>query len=97
MRELLSVVTRNGEVTIPVEIRRALGIKKGDRVAFVMEKDEVRLVRRGSVVERNFGIVKSSQPPLTAKEEREVAEEAIAEEAVRRMGSRIPGIRRVEP
>ena len=31
----LSVVQEKGQVTIPVEIRRKLGLKKGDLVAFV--------------------------------------------------------------
>jgi antitoxin PrlF len=31
----LSVVQEKGQVTIPVEIRRRLGLKKGDLVAFV--------------------------------------------------------------
>ena len=54
-------------------------------MAFVVGKGQVRLVPSGNVVERNFGIVRSNQPPLTAKEEQEVAEEAIAGEAVERM------------
>ena len=48
MSELLTVVTGKGQVTVPVEIRRALGIKEGDRAACVMAKDEDRRgVREG--------------------------------------------------
>ena len=86
MRELLTVVTRKGQVTVPAEIRRALGIKEGDRVAFVMEKNEVRLVAKGSVVERTAGVLRSSRPAETVEELREAAERAIAEGAVERMG-----------
>lgn len=86
MRELLTVVTRKGQITVPAEIRRALGIKKGDKVAFVMEDDQVRLVPKGSVVENTAGMLKSKEPPLTAEALRDVAEKAIAEEAARRMG-----------
>ena len=32
------------------------------------------------MVERNFGIVKSTEPPLTAQEEREAFEQGVAEE-----------------
>ena len=85
MRELLTVVTRKGQVTVPAEIRRALGIKEGDRVAFVMERGQVRLVARGSVVERTAGILRSHRPAETAEELREAAERAIAEGAVERM------------
>jgi antitoxin PrlF len=38
-----SKVTRHGRVTIPAEIRHALGIKEGDKVAFVLEDDQVKL------------------------------------------------------
>ena len=34
----LSVVQEKGQITIPAEIRRKLGLKKGDRVAFVETK-----------------------------------------------------------
>ena len=38
----LSVVQEKGQVTIPVEIRRKLGLEKGDLVAFVeTEQEEV--------------------------------------------------------
>ena len=48
---ITSRVTKHGRVTIPVEIRRALGIKEGDRVAFVLEDDEVKLTRKLSTHE----------------------------------------------
>jgi AbrB family looped-hinge helix DNA binding protein len=44
MREILMTVTSKGQVTIPAEVRRLLGIKKRRKVAFVIEdKGEVRL------------------------------------------------------
>ena len=49
MREMESTITQKGQVTIPAEIRRALGIKKGDRVAFVIEGDRVWLMFEDSV------------------------------------------------
>jgi bifunctional DNA-binding transcriptional regulator/antitoxin component of YhaV-PrlF toxin-antitoxin module len=71
---------------VPVEIRRALGLKRGDKVTFTLEDGKARLEPTGSVVERTKGIFKSNLPPLTAEELRAEAEEAIAEEADR--GSR---------
>lgn len=85
MKELLSTVTTKGQVTIPVEIRRRLGVAAHDKVAFVLDDDQVRLVRRGSVVAQTAGIFKTSQPPLTAEELREAAERAIAEDVIERM------------
>jgi antitoxin PrlF len=43
--EALATVTSKGQITIPVEVRRHLGLKAHDRVAFVVEDDGgVRLV-----------------------------------------------------
>ena len=36
-------VTSKGQVTIPKEIRRVLGIKEGDSLLFEVEGDEVRV------------------------------------------------------
>lgn len=47
MSELkLSTVQEKGQVTIPAEIRRRLGLKKGDYVAFVETEDGVLISRR---------------------------------------------------
>jgi AbrB family looped-hinge helix DNA binding protein len=83
--EQLTVVTRKGQVTIPADIRRALGIKEGDKVAFVLEDKQVKLTRKGSVVEQTAGALKSDLPALSPQEERKAAEQAIAEDVIRRM------------
>ncbi|HVC33030.1 MAG TPA: AbrB/MazE/SpoVT family DNA-binding domain-containing protein [Chloroflexota bacterium] len=85
MRELLSSVTTKGQVTIPVEVRRILGVGPHDKVAFLVEDDRVRIERTGSVVARTAGAAKTNRPALTAEELRTAAEDAIAEEAVERM------------
>jgi antitoxin PrlF len=87
MNEQLTIVTRKGQVTIPADIRRALGIKEGDKVAFVLEDDQVKLTRKGSVVEQTAGALKSDIPALSLREERDAAEQAIAEEALERSRS----------
>lgn len=86
MRELLSTVTTKGQVTIPVEVRRLLGVKAHEKVAFIVEGNLIRLVRKGSVVERTAGMLKGPQPPLEAEVLREVAERAIADDVAERMG-----------
>ena len=75
-------VTSKGQVTIPVEIRRLLGVRARDKVAFRVEDDQVRLVRSGSVVQRTAGALAGPEPRLSDAEERALAEEAIAEEAI---------------
>jgi len=45
----LSVVQAKGQVTIPAEIRKKLGIKQGDLIAFVETEDGVLISRREAV------------------------------------------------
>lgn len=45
MKELVSTVTSKGQVTIPLEVRKYLGIKTNDKVAFVIEQDGVVRLR----------------------------------------------------
>jgi AbrB family looped-hinge helix DNA binding protein len=84
MKEYTTVVTRKGQITIPVEIRRSLGIDKGDRVALVLEGSQVRLALSPGVVARTAGILKTVTPPISAEELRQAAESAIAGEVARR-------------
>jgi antitoxin PrlF len=84
MRWQFRVVTRKGQVTVPAEIRRALGLKEGDRVAFVLEGSQVRLQRAGSVVELTAGMLRGEGMPLAPEDLREAAERAMAHEALSR-------------
>lgn len=85
MEELVSIVTRKGQVTIPALIRRKLRIKEGDKVSFIMENNEILLKHTGSIVERTAGMFKTRKPSLTAGQLREEAERVIGEETVERM------------
>lgn len=87
MKEVLSTVTSKGQVTIPVEVRRFLGLKEGDKVAFALGDGEVRLHRTGSVVAATAGILRHRPPSRSAEELRQAAEEAIAEDAINRAGA----------
>ncbi len=52
-----STVTRKGQVTIPVRVRRRLGLQQGDRVAFVDEDDRIVLRPVQNDVRAAFGLV----------------------------------------
>jgi antitoxin PrlF len=54
-----STLTSKGQVTIPSEVRKRLGLHSGDPVGFVVGGDTVRLVRRESRIEAAFGLIKS--------------------------------------
>ncbi len=87
MREIVSSVTSKGQVTIPVEVRRLLGVKPRDKVSFLVDGDKVRITRRESVVARTAGIFKSNKPTATIEEMRESFERGVAEEVVKRVGA----------
>ncbi len=51
-------VTSKGQVTIPLEVRRRLGIEPGSEVEFELDRDGARLVRsrtgRGRMIARRM-------------------------------------------
>jgi AbrB family looped-hinge helix DNA binding protein len=53
-----SKITSKGQITIPVEVRRILGVKAGDRLLFEKDGDGVRIrpVRSESVFAKYCGI-----------------------------------------
>ena len=54
MNKLLSSrLTSKGQATIPVAVRKALGIKQGDRVIFDVRNNKVTL-RRAEALDRAF-------------------------------------------
>ncbi len=85
---LTSSLTFKGQVTIPIEIRRALGLRRGDRVAFVQEGETVTLTPAQSIAERTAGILARyrHESPAPPAQERAAAEIAWAEDVVRRSG-----------
>lgn len=76
-----SRLTRKGQVTIPISIRRLLGIGPNDMIAFLTSDGEVRIKPVRGVVARTAGMLRGEQDALNPAEEREAAERAIAEEA----------------
>jgi antitoxin PrlF len=76
MREIVTTVTERGQVTIPAEIRRRLGIKPRDKVAFAIDDTEVRLRPVQFTVESAFGSV----PPLRQPEDFEALSRVAREE-----------------
>jgi antitoxin PrlF len=82
-----SLVTRKGQVTIPVEIRQELNIKEGDRVRFIRDGDGARIEPVGDVVAQSAGSLGKYRkgPVPTIAELKEAMEQAIAEDVVARM------------
>ena len=81
MFEQLSVITRKGQITVPAEIRRALNLREGDKVAFSLDDVasgciSVRPIR--SVADMTAGIVKPRRRPEDLKRLREAALDEVA-------------------
>jgi AbrB family looped-hinge helix DNA binding protein len=81
-----SKLTRKGQVTLPAIIRKRMNLKRGDRVTFVIEHNQVRLAQGSSPVARTAGVVNERGRPLSAEALRRRAEELIAEDVIRRTG-----------
>jgi AbrB family looped-hinge helix DNA binding protein len=62
-------VTSKGQVTIPKEIRRQLGIRAGSQIEFVLVGDRVELRVRSTprqVAESGFGMLKTRRAAVPA-------------------------------
>ncbi|MSQ14712.1 MAG: hypothetical protein EXR50_02470 [Dehalococcoidia bacterium] len=89
MPERLTVVTRKGHITVPLEIRRLLGIKEGDKVSISIsdtKAGEAVLRPVHSVAELTFGAINPRKRPEDLKELRELVIEEIAEQVAREGG-----------
>lgn len=76
-QEYLRPVTRKGTVTIPVEVRRLLGVRPRGRVTFrVIEGKRVELLPPSMTLESTFGSVKARTRRLDFKKVRDEAIEA---------------------
>lgn len=79
-KEVTSVVTSKGQVTIPAEIRQQLGIKPHDRVVFRIAEGGVYLTAVKETIESVYGAVTPLQRPEDWQARRD---EAIADHATR--------------
>jgi AbrB family looped-hinge helix DNA binding protein len=85
MKEILSAVTQRGQVTVPAEVRRLLGLRTGDKVAFQIEDGQVRLAPAKFTLESAYGSVTPLHRPEDFEAIKEQALEAKVEEEVRRL------------
>jgi len=45
MKEIISTITSKGQVTLPAEVRKYLGIKTNDKIAFVIDAEGTVRIR----------------------------------------------------
>ena len=86
MKEIISTITSKGQVTIPIEVRRHLGVATNDKITFVIGDDgEVQLkAPRYSTIASLRGAAGSLPKPLSKEEMLEIAHE---EQVAERFGS----------
>ncbi len=77
-----AIVTRKGQITLPAEVRRKLGLKRADRVQVSVHGKTVQLRRQQtSRLQAHFGIARGRRTRLTPREERAAFLHAVADNA----------------
>src|SRR5437762_5564514 len=77
MKEIISTITSKGQVTIPAEIRKYLGITSNDKIGFVIDDEGVvRLrVHRYPTIASLRGAAGRLNKPLSWQEIQKIAQE----------------------
>ena len=87
MKEIVTTITQRSRVTIPAEVRRVLGVKPRDKVAFTIEDGGVRLTPAPFSLESAYGSVKPVETPENFEEISRIAKEAKAEKTARALNN----------
>ena len=81
MKQFTTTTTQRNQVTIPAEVRRLLGLKPRDKVAFTIEDGgKVRLAAASFNLESAYGSVKPSTSPEDFDEVSQNAKDTKAED-----------------
>lgn len=83
MKEFLSSVSPKGQITIPSEVRKRLGIKPKDTVAFRVDEDQVTIAPAQNAFLAAYRSIPALAAPVTDSEMTEIAAEEAAQEAAR--------------
>jgi antitoxin PrlF len=84
---LEATITSKGQITIPIDLREALGIKTGDKIRFTRRGDDLILSRKKKyTLEDLMNVFPKSKIKLTIKQ----MDEAIAEAVVARYERSLP-------
>ncbi len=83
MKEIVSTITSKGQVTIPAEVRRHLGLGTGEKIAFVIGPDGVQVRPVRFRLESVFGSIEPLPGTTTEDFERQIEE--ASEEAAERV------------
>ena len=81
LKEHIRRITSKGQVTVPADVRKKLGIKPGETIVFRIREDRVELDRAPMSLEEAFGSV----PPLNRPEDFEALGQAAWDEHARKV------------
>ena len=74
-----SSITSKGQTTVPKAVREALGLETGDKVRYLIDDHEVRLLPVRPI-SRLFGMLKYHGPVVTIDEMEQAAARGASEE-----------------
>lgn len=87
MKKIVTTLTQRCQVTIPAEVRRVLGVKPRDKVAFTIEEGGVRLAPAPFSLESAYGSVKPVETPENFEEIPRTVKNAKAEKTTRALNN----------
>ncbi len=74
-----SGITSKGQTTLPKRVREALGVGAGDRVRYVIDDGEVRILAVRPI-RRLFGVLRHDGPPVTLEQMENAVADGAAQE-----------------
>lgn len=83
MKEFESSISPKGQITLPVEVRRRLGLRPKDKVNIQVEGDEVKITPARSRLAESYQAVPALEPPRALEEMTEIAAEEHAQHVAR--------------
>ncbi|MFN8489867.1 MAG: AbrB/MazE/SpoVT family DNA-binding domain-containing protein [Caldilineaceae bacterium] len=83
-QEYIKTITTKGQVTIPIEIRRLLGVKANDQIRFRIVEGKVEIEPIAMTLEETFASVKPLQRPENFAELRAIAQEERAQRVLQK-------------
>lgn len=85
MKSYTVTITSSGQITLPAEIRRQLGVKPGEQVNVVVDDSHVYVKPVEFTLETVFGSIPPRHHPEDIDTLIQEAKDDLAEEAVRRL------------
>ena len=82
-----ATMTSKGQITIPIEIRKALGLDAGDKIDFSqIEKGQCRMIPRTSSIRDLVGCIPKLDHIVTIEEMNQAIRDGAAESYLRSVG-----------